>query len=87
MAVSSVASAASDTLLASVNGVRDGLMITNTDANTLYVLLDSGVASATNYSISLAQNETFSVSDYTGEVRGIWALDGAGAALVTTWIR
>lgn len=87
MAIASVNSTTSETRLSAPDGGRGGLMVTNTDANTLYVLLDSSAASSTNYSISLAQNETFSVTGYTGEVRGVWAVDGSGAALVTTWSR
>lgn len=87
MAITSVSSSTSAAQLVAEDGNRAGLMVTNTDANALYVLLDSGTASATNHSISLATNETFSVSGYTGEVRGVWAADGAGVALVTTWGR
>lgn len=85
MPVSSVASTTSATQLAAVDTSRDGFLITNTDANALYVLMDSGVPSATNYSIALANGESFGASGYFGEIRGVWAGDGAGAALVTTW--
>lgn len=67
------------------NGVSLGtatkpFMIENTDANRLYVLLDSGNVSATNFTFSLAQNENAMVNVYRGPVRGLWAGDGAGSA-------
>lgn len=63
--------------------VANGFIIENTDANRLYVLLDSGTASATNFSFSLAQNEKAGPLLYNGPVKGIWASDGDGAALIT----
>lgn len=87
MAVTPVNSSTTSSQFAAADGARGGIMVTNTDANTLYVLLDGGAASATNHSISLAQDEAFSVSGYTGEVHGVWATDGSGVALVTTWGR
>lgn len=83
MAVTSVASAASSTTLLAA-GMRSQVIIENTDTNRLYVLLDSGTASATNYSFSLATNENAKVSVYQGVIKGIWAGDGTGVALITT---
>jgi hypothetical protein len=88
MAVTAVASATSSTSLVAGNTSRKGLVIENSDANRLYVLLGAGTASATNYSFSLAQNENagvYGIADYTGEVNGIWAGDGSGYAMVTVW--
>jgi hypothetical protein len=82
MAATSVASNTSSVVLAAARA-RHGLIITNDDANRLYVLLDSAAASTTNYSFSLAENENAYVPDYDGEVRGIWAGDGSGAARIT----
>ena len=48
-----------------------------------HVLLHSGTASATNFSFSLAQNENAEITAYRGVVKGIWAGDGSGAALLT----
>jgi hypothetical protein len=87
MAFISVPSAATDTRLLAQDGVRGGFAVTNTDANVLYLLLDSSAASATNYSVALATGEAFGLSGYTGEIRGIWAADGSGAALMTSWGR
>lgn len=74
------ASATASTVLATVT---KPFVIENTDANRLYVLLDSGTASATNFSFSLAQNENAEITTHKGVVKGIWAGDGTGSALVT----
>lgn len=83
MAVSSVASSiTSGVLLAAGN--RRMATIRNTDANALYVLLDSGTASATNHTVALASGDYFEVpGSYTGPITGVWAADGSGVALVT----
>lgn len=87
MAVTSTASATTDTQLAAPDSARGGIVITNTDANRLYVLLDSGTSSSTNYSFYLDTGDVFDTTGYAGEVRGVWTGDGTGAALVTTWGR
>lgn len=69
--------------ICAANGARSGLIVENTDANRLYVLLDTGNASATNFTFSLAQNEKYTVQGYSGIVKGLWAGDGSGSALVT----
>jgi phage protein U len=79
-APTSTNSTTSSTTLATVTGP---FVIENTDANRLYVLLHSGTASATNFSFSLAQNENAEITAYRGVVKGIWAGDGSGAALLT----
>ena len=86
MAQSSVASSATSvTLLASTTSrPRKGVIISNDDANRLYVLCDSAAASTSNYTLSLAQNENCLIPDYNGEIRGIWASAGSGAARITT---
>lgn len=83
MAVSVVASAAASTTLLAA-GSHSKIIVENSDANRLYVLLDSGTASSANYSFSLATNESAQVAGYSGVVKGIWAADGSGNALVTT---
>lgn len=82
---------AAPTVTASVttaNGVVLGVVtgpfvIENSDANRLYVLLDSGNASASNFSFSLAQDENAEIRTYRGVVKGIWAGDGSGSAFLT----
>jgi hypothetical protein len=83
MAITKVDSSTSSATLLSNDPYRQGFVIENSDANRLYVLLDSGTASATNYSFSLAQNENARINGYKGAVTGIWASDGSGSALIT----
>jgi hypothetical protein len=85
MANSSVSSSTTSAQLLAANAQRGAFVIENSDANRLYVLVNSGTASSTNYSFSLAQNENALVPGYTGQVMGIWAGDGAGAALITEY--
>lgn len=82
MATSSVSSTTTSTTLLQASN-RAGLIIENSDANRLYVLLGSGTASGSNFSFSLAQNENAHIPGYKGVVTGIWAADGSGSALVT----
>lgn len=84
MAVSSVDSTTSDTQLLPSRS-RKGLIIANTDANRLYVMLDSATASATAFSFYLDTGNAFGVEGYEGEVRGLWAADGSGAAKITEY--
>jgi hypothetical protein len=64
-------------------GSRNRVIIENSDANRLHILLGSGNASATNYNFSLAQNEKFELKGYDGAIKGIWAADGTGSAFVS----
>lgn len=82
---SSVASTAAGSVgILSANADRKGATITNTDANALYLLLATGVASPTAYTVSVPTEGYYEVPfGYTGDIVGIWAADGAGAALVT----
>lgn len=65
---------------------RDGLVIMNDDANRLYVLLgDNGTVSATNYSFSLAQNESAFLPNCEDKCTLIWAGDGSGFAYITEY--
>lgn len=66
------------------NANRKGATITNTDANALYLDLSGGTASSTSFSVAIAANGYYEVPfGFTGLITGIWAADGAGAALVT----
>lgn len=83
MAVTSVDSTTTSTRLLE-SGSRKGASVRNTDANALYLLLDSGTASATNHTVALATGDYYETPfDYEGEINGVWAVDGAGVALVT----
>lgn len=82
---SSVAdNAASTTILAS-NANRLGATVTNDSSAALYLLLGSGVASTTNYTVRITQYGYYEVPfGYTGQINGIWASDpNDGAARVT----
>lgn len=85
MAVTSVNSGTSSVeLLAASN--RRCATIRNTDANILYVLLDSGTASSTNHTVALASGDYYETpASYTGAINGVWSGDGSGAALVTAF--
>lgn len=85
MAVTSVDSTMTSTTLLA-GGVRHNrIIIENTDANRLHLLLESGTASTTNFSFSLAQNDNAVLEGYSGPIIGIWAADGTGAAKITTY--
>lgn len=76
-------SATSAQLLASTVG-RRGLMLTNTDANGVYVKFGT-TASATSFSVFIPAG-AFYVMDppiYTGRIDAIWVADGAGSLIAT----
>lgn len=81
---SSVASAATSTSILASNVNRKGARILNSDANALYLNLAGAAAVILTAShVKLAEGESFDVpAGYTGEIRGIWAADGSGAANV-----
>jgi hypothetical protein len=72
-------------VLLAAGNERNHVIIENSDANRLHVILDSAAAAVDSYSFSLAQNETARIYDYAGEIRGIWAADGTGYAHITTY--
>lgn len=82
--VSSVPSGTVSVGILSANPNRLGATITNTDANTLRLLLSTGTASATNFTVAIQSDGYYEVPfGYTGDIVGIWDADGSGAALVT----
>ena len=82
--LTSVASAVASTSILAANVGRIGATIMNTDANPLKVLLSTGTASATNFTVSIASNGYYEVPyGYSGPIFGIWDADGTGSALVT----
>ena len=87
--VTSVASAAVSTAIVAENGARRGLIISNTDANILYLRLGGGTASATAFTVAIP-GATATVIDkyqvpfgFVGAITGIWAIDGLGSAVIT----
>lgn len=89
--VTSVASAATSTSIIAANTARKGLSVSNTDANILYLLLGGGTASATNFTVAISGATATAIGyfeapyGFTGAITGIWAVDGAGSALVTEY--
>jgi hypothetical protein len=83
-AFTSVNSANASTNILALNAARKGAVIVNTAANILYLDLTGGTAAVTRYAAALATGEEYQVPfGYSGLITGIWAADGAGAALVT----
>jgi len=80
--VTKVASATSNTTLTAALNARQ-VIIENSDANRLHIRLDGGTASTTDFSVSLAQNASITLTGYAGAITGIWAADGTGYAHVT----
>lgn len=75
---------ASTTLLAA-NSNRVGATIYNDSSALLYVLLGSGTASSTSYTVRVYSNGYYETPQYyTGQINGIWASDpNDGAARIT----
>lgn len=72
----SVASAISSTTLLAANTARKGAIIYNDSTSVLYILLSSGTASSTAFSVLLAANGgtlTLGQAEYNGAITGIWA--------------
>lgn len=81
---SQVPDSASDVLLLSANTLRASAVIHNTSSALLRVALGTVAASAANFSFLLQPNERETVTNYTGEIRGIWDTDpGDGEAQIT----
>ena len=66
-------------------GQASSATILNTDTNALYVLIGTGSASSTKYTVALNQGDYFETPPFYREeaITGIWAANGSGAALVT----
>jgi hypothetical protein len=80
-AVTSFSSLTSATLIAS-NTSRKMLTIQNAGAGILYVLLGSGTASSTNFSVQLNSSDYYENAFYNGQVNAIFA--SSGTAYVTS---
>lgn len=83
--MATVASTTTSTALAATNTDRRGIVVSNDDANRLYVLMGAGTASSSNYSFSLAQNENAHLAGYVGPLTGVWSADGTGNAQITEY--
>lgn len=82
--VSSVNDSASNQTLLSSNGDRLGAIIFNDSTQTLYVKFGT-TATTSDYSVKIYPDEGYALDPpvYTGQIDGIWAADGSGAARVT----
>jgi len=74
-------SASSVTLIAS-NGARRRVTIFNDSTAILYVLEGTGTASTTNFTYKLQQDNSVTIDDYYGDIKGIWA-SATGNARIT----
>jgi hypothetical protein len=81
----SVSGAASSTALLGVNGARVGASVHNDSTAILYLLLGTGTASSSNYTVQMAANSHYEVPfGYCGPLTGIWA-SATGAARLTEY--
>jgi len=79
---SSVAAAATDTLILAASGARLGATIFNDSSAVLYLALGTVAASTTNFTVKMVADAYYEVPfGYTGEIRGIWA-SATGSARV-----
>jgi hypothetical protein len=78
--VTSFTSTSSAVLKAS-NSNRKLLTIFNEGSGTIFILLGSGTASTTNYSLRLLSGDYYELEKYTGEVNAIFG--SAGTAKIT----
>ncbi len=83
-AITSVADSATDILILASNAARKGATVYNDSTEILYLTLDNTTASLTNFTLKMQPEAYYEVPfGYTGELRGIWAANAAGAARVT----
>lgn len=81
---SSVNDASSDTLILAANTARKGATIWNNSTEILYLGLGTTTASATSCTVKLLADGFYEIPfSFRGEIRGIWAVNGSGAARVT----
>jgi hypothetical protein len=82
--ISSLASSASSAQLIASNTSRKGLLLTNTDANAVYIKYGT-TASATDFTVLIPSNYYWEMPQpvYTGRIDAIWAADGSGSLYYT----
>ena len=79
----SVAGATSSTSLLASNAARLGATVYNDSTAILYLLLGSGTASTSAYSVQLGAGAYYEVPyRYTGAIKGVWSA-AAGNARIT----
>jgi xylose isomerase len=85
-AVTSVNDANADTSLLAADTARLGASLYNDSLAACYVLLNSGVASATNFTVKMSPGSYYEVPyGYSGAIRGYWEFDSTGAMRVTEY--
>jgi len=73
-----------DTLLLAANPLRKGAVVYNDSAEILYLAFGTVAASTTSFTYKVAAGGAVEVPfSYSGEIRGIWAANGSGAARVS----
>lgn len=77
-------SSASSAQVVALNLSRKGLVLTNTDANTVYVKCGT-TASLTDFTVAIPPGGTWVMDQpiYTGRIDAIWAADGSGSLIGT----
>lgn len=83
--LTSLASSASSAQLLASNTARKGLLLTNTDANPVYIKYGT-TASATSFTVKIPGNGGYWEMPrpvYTGRIDAIWAADGSGSLYAT----
>lgn len=78
----SLASAATSAQLLAANASRKGLLLTNTDANAVYVYYGT-TATATKFTVIIQPNAYWEMPQpiYPGRIDAIWAANGSGSLI------
>lgn len=82
--VGALASAAASAQLLAANPQRKGMIVTNTDANTLYLKYGAG-ASTTSFTVAIPVSGYWEMPRpvYAGRIDAIWSANGSGSAVYT----
>lgn len=83
--VGALASAATSAQMLAANPQRKGLLVTNTDANTLYLKYGEGATITTSYTVAIPSGGYWEMPRpvYSGRIDAIWSADGSGSAVYT----
>jgi hypothetical protein len=87
---SNVAASATAVTILAANAARKGATIFNDSTSVLFLLVGSGTASATVYTVQLGLNDFYELPDwgvgvYSGVIGGIWT-SATGSARVTEYV-
>lgn len=81
-AVTTVGDTITSTTLIAANTNREEVEFYNNSPAILYLLKGTGTASASNYTVQLAQGDYYS-SNITSAFVGVWSADSGGSVLIT----